>query len=88
MIEYVTSLLYKAMDGAAARGKGGRGKACPVTPEDILFLVRKVGRCRGPFPGYVREGWPRARDGGAAWAGHAFPSGCQAWNTHVISSQP
>ncbi len=42
VIDYVTSLLYKAMDSAVARGKGGKGKICPVGAEDIMFLVRKV----------------------------------------------
>lgn len=42
MIEYVSALLYKAMDSAVARGKGGKGKVCPVGAEDIMFLVRKV----------------------------------------------
>ncbi|GAB4817387.1 hypothetical protein N2152v2_004433 [Parachlorella kessleri] len=41
VIDYVTSLLYKAMDSAVARGKGGKGKVCPVGAEDIMFLVRK-----------------------------------------------
>ena len=44
MISYTTSLLNKAMDGAAARGKlKGKAAAAAVGPEDIMFLVRKVG---------------------------------------------
>jgi hypothetical protein len=46
VIEYITALLYKAMDSAVARGKGARSKVCPVGAEDIMFLVRKVGALR------------------------------------------
>ncbi|PSC70449.1 transcription initiation factor TFIID subunit 13-like [Micractinium conductrix] len=45
VLDYATTLLHKAMDSAAVRGKlrrpGAPGAGAAVGPEDILFLVRK-----------------------------------------------
>jgi hypothetical protein len=61
VVDYASTLLHKAMDSAAQRGKlrkpGTAGAGAAVGAEDILFLVRKVqpgglgwveslGRCR------------------------------------------
>ncbi|KAL4448273.1 hypothetical protein ABPG75_005492 [Micractinium tetrahymenae] len=45
VLDYATTLLHKAMDSAALRGKlrrpGAPGAGAAVAAEDILFLVRK-----------------------------------------------